>query len=84
MYHHTGVGRVVCFVVCLLNSLAALTLGLGLFNIDVFTMNVFQTTLSALVMPLKIAFLISGVLGLLSLFCKCKSCDARHHGHHKD
>lgn len=84
MHHHTALGKVVCFLACLLQSLAAIIIGLYAFNIDVFSLPFIQMNLQAFIKPTEIIIGISGILGLIHLISKCHEYDKHgsQHSHH--
>lgn len=85
MHHHTTLGKILCFLAGLLQSLAAIIVGLHAFNIDVFALPFVQSNLHAVVKPVQIVIGIAGILGIIYLVSKCGECekhDSHHHSHH--
>lgn len=62
------------FVVYLLNSLAAVGIGLLVFNINVFELPFVQSNLHMLIKPTQVVLGISGLLGLIEAFVYCREC----------
>jgi len=83
MFCNSSLGKVFGVLVSLLQSVAAIILGLHAFGKDVLNSAFVQTHMHAFVRPLEIAFGIAGILGLVYLFVSCKSaCEVAHDHQH--
>lgn len=69
------------FIIGLLVSLAAITIGLAAFKIDL--MGYIPMSLNSIVMPLQIAIGVAGLISLLYLFMGCCESHDNAHSHHQ-